>query len=215
MSDTTDRPAPHASAATKHVIDTFEGPYLRGEGHARQALARLRRAVAGNVEASPDTWPYVFQSLAGTGPADSWDGGASDLERSVHAAIALWAQHQQSRATPVNIDGPSLGRQVGVLSAKLRTGDEPMDAGVMRRFARLASASTFEAQMRALTQLVTLMRANDVALDYPRLAHDLRRLQDPERRPRLLLSWSRDLHRLPSTTTTTDPEAAAPAQEQE
>ena len=216
MNDRSERPTPRAAAATEAVIRRNEGPYLRGEGQGRQALAVLRRAVAGNVDDSPATWPYVFQALAGSNPVDTWEGGASDLERAVHAAVVLWAQHQQSKGTPVNQHGPSLGRQVGALSARLRSGEELLDAGVQRRFARLTSASTFEAQMRALTQLVSLMRANDVSLDYPRLAHDLRRLQDPERRKQVLLTWTRDLHRAPiedSPSSTT--EAAVLASEQE
>ena len=216
MSDSTGYARPRASTATEAVIRRFEGPYLRGEGEGRQTLAHLRRAVAGSIDDSPGTWPYVFQSLAGIGPSDQWDGGASDVERAVHAALVLWAQHQQCRSRPVNVEGPSLGRQVGVLSAMLRAGDEAVDAGTIRRFARLTSASTFDAQMRALTQLVSLMRANDVVLDYPRLADELRQLQNPERRKTILLMWARDLHRPPSTAPApSNPEAAALAQEQE
>lgn len=189
---------PYTSRASRAVASTLrrlEGPYLVRDGFARQALAELRRASPGDITDSPYTWPYVFQSLAGQSSGDEWDGGATPTEKSVHAALSLWAAHQQSGSTPVNREGVSLGRAAGVLSGKLKRDGEAIDAGVLRRFAAVTTATSFPAQMRALSQLVSLFRANGVTLDYPRLAADLKNLQEPERRQRVLVRWARDLHR--------------------
>lgn len=209
-----------ARSAVAGVISVYERAYLDREGYARQALAHLRRGDAGNISESSDAWPYVFRALSGVGvsnrPGSDFQG-PSDTERAVHASLVLWAQHQQSRPTPVNASGVSLGQAAGVLSGKLKSDSEPLDAGVLRRWTRLVTGATFSTQMRALSQLVTLMRANNVTLDYPRLASDLRSLQHPTRRQDVLIYWARDLHRLPARAGADQPstEVAVSAQEQE
>ncbi|CAM3496984.1 type I-E CRISPR-associated protein Cse2/CasB [Dermacoccus barathri] len=211
-----------ASRAVAAALRRLEQPYFAKEGFARQALAELRRATPGAITDSPYTWPYVFQSLSGQSPGQEWDGDASPVEKAVHAALVLWASHQQSGSVPVSVEGISLGRAAGILSGKLKRDGEPIDAGVLRRFSAVTTATSFSAQMRALSQLVSLFRANGVMLDYPRLAGDLRNLQEPARRQRVLVRWARDFHRggaaasdiTAGSETTTDAKAT-PTQEQE
>lgn len=207
-------PRDQAATATAGAIARLEGRYLAQDSYARAALAQLRRSTPGDVIASSQTWPYVFAALAEEEALPTSSTGVSPVEAATHAALVLWASHQQSRPAPVNVRGVSLGQAVGLLSSKLKREAETMDAGVQRRFTSVTTASSFSSRTRALAQLVSLMKANGVGLDYPRLAADLVDLQTSNHRQGVLLRWVRDLHRLPPDRSITT-EVAAVAQEQE
>ena len=173
------------------TIRQLERSYLAREGSGLQAVAELRRADPGDVLGSPRTWRYLFDAVETSD--NSADVTAS--ERAVHAALTLWARHQQSRPSSVDASGVSLGRAAGRLSVGLKSDTEPVDAGVQRRFTTVVTATSFAARVRAIAQLISLFKAHGVALDYARLAEDLYSTQYPDAARRVHLRWARDFHR--------------------
>jgi CRISPR system Cascade subunit CasB len=92
--------------------------------------------------------------------------------------------------------GPSLGRAVAQLSRRLG-GSDQIQPSLLRRFHSVATATNQEQRLHHLRSLITLLRANEVPLDYARLSIDLYRLSTGGA-DRVLLSWGRDLYRRPT-----------------
>ncbi|GHH85812.1 hypothetical protein GCM10018793_55200 [Streptomyces sulfonofaciens] len=164
-------------------------------------------------------------------------------ETAVHLAVTLWALHQQSlRDEAMHRSGWTLGRAVRRLAqggTGTRDAPEPSeDAGpdgsgrrevgpveeasepIRRRFVRVGSASDTEVLATRLRELVLLLRSSRIPLDYARLADQMLRWQDENRRDGVRREWGRDFHRRYWTTDSEgvhesedtpaeDPEAAA------
>ena len=131
---------------------------------------------------------------------------ATAAEQAVHAAVVLYAIHQQSRSEPMHVPGIGLGQAVRTLSAR-RSGGPEWDPGTISRFQHLCRAQQWGIRIENLRGLIALMRSEGVPLDHGRLAADLWRIQTSAAN-RVLLDWGRQLHRIPSTSptasTTTD-----------
>ncbi|WUX13296.1 type I-E CRISPR-associated protein Cse2/CasB [Streptomyces sp. NBC_01439] len=173
-----------------------------------QALARLRRGVGRQPTETPDLWGMVgveaFHTayLARRGrPA----GEAETLraERSAHAAVTLWAVHQQSnRSRGMHVaGGPSLGTAV----RRLMSGTDADDP-VRKRLVRAGTASSLDVLAQRLRDLVTLLRAAEVPLDYGLLAEQLDQWQRPGGPGQVRQAWGRSFHayRAPNPRTAKD-----------
>lgn len=187
-------------------VSALQRDYLADRASAVGALARLRRAVTSSPGADPATWGETLDGLpeALVGRRD----GPSPHESAAHAAITVFAVHQQSRSEPMHRGGQSLGAAVRLLGQ--RTGAE--DA-VRRRFHALGTASSLPETLHHLRGLVTQLRSAGIALDYGRLARDLRRLQDPRYADEVRLAWGRAYHRTP-TASSEDTQQQTPTGEQ-
>jgi CRISPR system Cascade subunit CasB len=129
--------------------------------------------------------------------------GPTAAEQASHAAIVLYALHQQGhRGEDVHRRGVRLGSAVGQL-ARARAQGEDLDRSVVQRFHQVALANEFTARLYFLRGLVLLMRAEKgIALDYGLLAADLGRLADQRAdHVGVLTRWGRDLHYKPAPTT--------------
>lgn len=180
--------------------------------------ARLRRALS----ASPGSEPTVWADTVGALPISllGHSDAPSQAERAVHAAVCLYALHQQSQSVSMHQEGQGLGRAVRRLR-RARTDDEETSP-VLRRFHALATATSYEETLHHLRGLIALLRSESIPLDYGRLAVDLRRLQRPTAAGGVRLVWGRDLHRpdrepssLQRPTTTTQDASGAPAANEE
>ncbi|MGW4492848.1 type I-E CRISPR-associated protein Cse2/CasB [Streptomyces sp. NPDC004376] len=143
-------------------------------------------------------------------------------DTAVHLAVTLWALHQQSlRDDAMHLPGWTLGRAVRRLalkSSETRARPEPGDTGtgrtqtsggraegpgaveevsetVRRRFVRVGSAPDPEVLATRLRELVLLLRAARIPLDYALLADQLLRWQDENLRDTVRRAWGRDFHR--------------------
>lgn len=180
----------------------------RPQPAAVSAMARLRAAanqapgssyvVLGETHV-PD---QLLESSAGDEP--------SRRERAKHAAVTLYATHQQSvRDARMHVDGVPLGVAVNRLATKPREeGGDPAArrAAVLRRFAALGTASTFEELAHHLRSLVRQLRDERIALDYGLLADDLERFQWPGGPDDVRALWGRDFYRIDVFEQTSTPE---------
>ena len=194
------------SAATLGAVNHLQRGYLATprDPWAVRTLAALRHVDATRPGTDPNLWEVTLGHL----PDDLVGHGASPAtyaERAVHAAVVLYAIHQQSRPGPMHATGIGLGQAARMLSARRSTSTE-WDPGTVSRFQHLCRAQQWAIRLENLRELVTLMRSEDVPLDYGRLAADLWRLQTSAS-DRVLLSWGRQLHHLPSDAPTTTTES--------
>lgn len=183
-----------ANATVGRIIPLQQG-YTRtprSPGAVRD-LAKLRHADINSPGTDPDLWELTLdalpESLQGHGSEP-----ASPAERAVHAALVLYAIHQQSRPEPMHRKNVGLGQAVRSLSQK-RSGGQEWDPGTISRFQHLCRAQSSAIRLENLRGLITLLRSESVGLDYGRLASDLWSIESGNS-DRTVLSWGRQLHRM-------------------
>lgn len=184
-------------------IAPLQEHYLANTSAGVADLAALRRAAAVEPGSDPRVWALTVADVAFG--ADLGDD-PTDEERAVHAAMTLYAVHQQSQRERMHRPGWGLGRAVRTLGQ--RVGNE--DA-VRRRFEALGTAATFAELMEHSRGLVRQFRSEAVSLDYGQFADDLLSLQSPTRAGAVRLRWGRDYYRAGRT----DEIDATPATETE
>lgn len=197
MSDTREASTSHLvhSAIASNVARLQHG-YLADQPAAVASLARIRRNDLTDPGANPDTLGELFDGLPE--PLMSTGYRATPAERAVHAAITLYAVHQQGRKVPMHEhQGSSFGWAVRELSSKRRGAGDGLDPGVLSRFQRAISANSEAMRLFHLKALITMMRAEQVAFDYGRFGRDLFQMGTAQGRNRIALAWSRDLYRRP------------------
>lgn len=203
-----DRPEQRYLRALGHTVDgrvtTLQRRYLANTSDGRAQLARLRHAVAKEPGADPAVWAITVGGLPGPAPTSD---SPSPAERAAHAALTLYATHQQSRTEAMHQPGVGLGTAVRRLG--LASGAEE---AVRRRFDAAATATVLAETVHHLRGLVTQLRAHRVGLDYGRLADDLDQLQQPGGADRVRLHWARQYYRTPYDPTTTS-ESSTTAEE--
>ncbi len=131
-------------------------------------LAALRRGAGRDAGDVPEMWRY-YTTLR-------QDGRPTPKLAAEHAALTLYAIHQQSKVRPMHVTGIGLGTAMRTL----RLSDKFSQDAVDRRFAAAATATSFREVCLHLRGLVTQLRTIDQPLDYTRLYRDLIRWQNPE-----------------------------------
>ncbi|MFJ2821662.1 type I-E CRISPR-associated protein Cse2/CasB [Streptomyces toxytricini] len=182
--------------AVAQRIRTLQHDYRNDVSHAVQALARLRRGIGRQATETPDLWGlvgmeqfYAARTVQGRGRVD--EAEALRAERAAHVAVTLWALHQQSNRTKrMHVeDGASLGTAVRRLMSGTDS-DEP----IRKRLVRAGTATTFDVLAQRLRELVVLLRAAEIPLDYGLLAEHLDRWQRPGGPGLVRQAWGRSFH---------------------
>ena len=167
----------------------------------RALLAQLRRGLATEPGALPETWEVEFgempEGLRGLGSKPATSG-----EWAVHLALVLYAVHQQSqqsamyRKTDINAgELHGFGNSVRRLANRNRsTGQgEQLALGEMpRRFRAMVTSESIEELAHYARQLVTQLKGAGIPLDYGSFAGQIYDYQDPYRRERVRLEWARE-----------------------
>lgn len=162
--------------------------------HVGADLAVLRKGVGRRVG---DVWEMArfYRSV----PAD---GATTAGLRAEHAALALFAVHQQSQSASMH----HAGTQLGAAARALHTGD-PAAGGkrsqgeasggrysedaVSRRMNQIATATDTTELVAHLRGLVTLLRTIKQPLDYTQLRRDIERWHYPDARAGIRARWAR------------------------
>ncbi|MFD3442361.1 type I-E CRISPR-associated protein Cse2/CasB [Streptomyces sp. NPDC058685] len=182
--------------AAAHITPLQEG-YLRDDSKAVAALARLRRGAGKEAGQLPDLW-----ALVDTGPLHTVPDGARPLdeealtraEDALHAALTLWALHQQSRPTRMHQPG-SRQRPTGLGTAvrRLMPADD-IDEPLLKRLVRAGTAPDLTSLAQRLRDIVLLLRREDIPLDYALLTSQLYRWQYPGGPDTVRREWGRSFH---------------------
>ncbi|WP_055693556.1 type I-E CRISPR-associated protein Cse2/CasB [Streptomyces prasinopilosus] len=200
-----------ADLAAAHIVPWQEG-YLQDRSQAVAALARLRRGAGRAAGELPDLWSLIdTDPLHGTGGA----GGTGDTadphaphgparrlgereliraEDALHAALTLWAFHQQSRGAPMH-RRHTRERPAGLGAAVRRLMPaDGIDEPVRKRLVRAGSAPDLVTLTQRLRDLVSLLRREDIPLDYALLAGQLYVWQWPDGPAAVRRRWGRSFH---------------------
>lgn len=184
--------APKRTALYRHVdhqVTTLQRGYLADAPWAVAALAKLRRGVGKSpgelIQLAEWTAPGLFV-------ADDSDEIAPE-EWATHAAITLYAVHQQSLREGMHRRGRSLGEAARELRSIL---GEHGEAGVLRRFNAIGTATDFSEVARHARGMIQQLRTNGVWMDYALFADDLRKLMDPATASQVRNRWGRNFYRM-------------------
>ncbi|TNC22055.1 MULTISPECIES: type I-E CRISPR-associated protein Cse2/CasB [Amycolatopsis] len=182
-------------------IERLQREYLRAAPSARADLARLRRGLGKPAGSVPDLWEITVGAV----PEElTWQRDEpSYAEQAAHAALTLYALHQQSLTVPAHVPGVSFGRAVG----RLRFSDARSEEAVTRRFMAVATAQSVDEVLMHARGLITQLRTERQGLDYARFADDVAGLLTPAGAQRVRLAWGRAFYRTTADDdSTSDPE---------
>lgn len=158
----------------------------RNDSQGRAAMAHLRRGV-GHV---PGKLPLLWGSFLAGLPEElrSISGEPSRAEWAIYTALTLYALHQQGKTDSVQAEGISLGKA----ALRLAGGSEDDRLRIWRRLNLVAQADDMREMSYRLRQLVTLLKAGGIGLDYAMLAADLFEYQFDASANRVRLRWGQD-----------------------
>ena len=158
----------------------------RNNSQGRAAMAHLRRGI-GQV---PGELPMLWGSFLAGLPEElcSANGEPSRAEWAIYTALTLHALHQQGKADSVHAEGVSLGKA----ALRLAGGSDEERQSIWRRLNLVAQADDMQEMSYRLRQLVTLLKAGGVGLDYAMLAADLFEYQFDSSANRVRLRWGQD-----------------------
>jgi CRISPR system Cascade subunit CasB len=173
--------------------------FLAERPDAVSALARLRRGIGREpgFDYTLERYLEVPDDLLGARPDDDTEATAAEYAK--HAAVTLYAVHQQSRREPMHVDGRGLGSAIAELTRASSSPD-----GIRRRFAALGTAATFDEALHYLRSLVVMLRDQRIPLDYGLLADDLKTLRTRDGRATMQATWGREFFRSKPSSTDQD-----------
>lgn len=216
MTTTVTAPSSARMRITEHAarqINDWQRGYLADQSGAVAALARLRRGAGRPAGQLPDLW-----DLIDTGPlheAAEGEGKLSEAELvraedALHVAFTLWALHQQSRSAGMHQAGRA-GADRG-LGAAVRRMMKPgeINEPLRKRLVRAGTAADLTSLAGRLRDIVTLLRRQDLSLDYGLLAGQLYTWQRPGGPERVRGEWGRSFHAWHDTTTVPAPAGTGP-----
>jgi CRISPR system Cascade subunit CasB len=182
----------------------------RGTSATTATLARLRANVAARPGIDPAIWSVTVDGVSPDARGDE----PTHAEVATHLALTLYAVHQQSRDAGAHRPGTGLGQAVARLDRARGWSTKDQDEGkvspVRRRFNAVVTATSTAEVAHHLRGLVSLMRSEDVGLDYGMLADDLAQLQKPGGKDVVRRRWGRQLHRLDPVGAPADSSTDAP-----
>ncbi len=156
-------------------------------GLDRAALAVLRRSVRDAPGAHPPAFPYVEPFLAGS----IEEGPRERAERTAYYLVAaLFALKERPEVPPKRIDG-DFGASAALLYHK-----RDRTPSIERRFINLLDADREQLPYRP-RQLVSLLKADDMPVDWARLTSDLVFWAHPDRL--VQQRWARAFYRASAT----------------
>jgi CRISPR system Cascade subunit CasB len=191
------KPRQLGSALTPNLAK-LQREYLAESSHAKTTLAQLRRGLGKAAGGVPEIWEITIAAVPGELQGKD---EPSRAEQAAHAAMTLYAVHQQSLSVPTHVPGVSFGQAVG----RLRFSDQRSEEAVTRRFMAVSTAESIREALWHMRGLITQLRSAQIGLDYAVLADDLLDLLTPGRATRVRLAWGRDFYRSEGSSTESVP----------
>lgn len=165
------------------------------------AFAKLRANVGWPPGHDPEVWDLTIADVTPNERRDS----ASPEEWAAHAALTLFAVHQQSVDAPMHHRGIGFGRATALLALKRPHSGDGISP-VRRRFNAVVTSWSVEELTHHVRGLVGQMRSERIGFDYAAFADDLLQFQRRGGADVVRRRWGRQFHRI-------DRGSAAPVQE--
>ncbi|MGP4112336.1 type I-E CRISPR-associated protein Cse2/CasB [Streptomyces sp. 4N509B] len=181
-----------------HWGEWFWETFDPSDRYAGRDVAALSRGVGREAGDVPEMWRY-YRSIVTQYTPSSRRLGAE------HAALALFAVHQQSQPRRMHKEGISLGSAARRLRLSERFSAEAVD----RRMHQTATATSTEELVSHLRGLVTLLRGISQPLDYTRLRRDIERWHRADLRTWTRSQWGGDYFDWRATQRTGDADSSA------
>ncbi|TDC10590.1 type I-E CRISPR-associated protein Cse2/CasB [Streptomyces sp. 8K308] len=151
-------------------------------------LAALRRGIGRPAGDVPEMWRYYRSIVPEYEPS-------SHRLRAEHAALALFAVHQQSQRARMHTAGVGLGTAVRKLNQTGAYSSEAID----RRMHETATATSADELVSHLRGLITQLRSVAQPLDYTRLRQDIEGWHSAYQRARIRSRWGSEYFRWSSS----------------
>jgi CRISPR system Cascade subunit CasB len=172
--------------------------------YAGAELAVLRKGIGRDVG---DVWQMSRHYRSVTK-----GGGTSNRLAAEHAALSLFAVHQQSQTSPMHSAGTGLGtaaRRLHTPAEKARATEasqQPAEGkfseeAINRRMGQIATSSSVTELVAHLRGLVTMLRTIQQPLDYTRLRQQIERWHYPDARTGIRAQWGSQFFQWQSTGT--------------
>ena len=186
-------------------VAMLQATYLDHQSAAASAtLAQLRRGVGKPVGTVPEIWEITLEGI----PGQAKDNVPSVEEHASHAALTLYAVHQQARAEPMHVQGVGLGTAVRKLAAARtevhKDANQDENQAVRKRFDAAATSATFSELTYHLRGLISQLRSAGIGLDYGQLTIDLAQAQSPDGLKAVRFRWGHSYYQKYFTNTETD-----------
>ena len=169
-----------------------------GESEAKALLAKLRRGVCRAPGDVPELWGIIFDDL----PEKLQENGETPgkKEWALYIALTMFALHQQGRDIKneeefMYKEELPLGKAVAILAVRRKSPTEQYSEAVLRRFNAMATAADINEFAWHLKGIITLLRTEGIALDYPDLAYKLYLYQDESKRADVRLELGRAFYK--------------------
>lgn len=162
--------------------------YLSNESRARGEMAALRKGANKAPGEVPEIWELTRVQVA-----DNAGDAPTREETAVHAAMTMYAVHQQSKTDPMFRPGVGLGQ-----AARELVGRDEENPSARARFNALVTSATIAELRHHVRSFVSQLRARGIGLDHAMLADDLVDFQRPGGAKDVRLRWARQYAWLPT-----------------
>lgn len=159
---------------------------------SKSALAKLRQALSSNEAGAVSAHTFVpitKYRLTSSGEEPRLpDSRMTEAENAVHAAMTLYAVHQQSLYERMH--GSKAARPGSAFALLVAEGMS--EQALRRRFDSMLTATNYPALLMHLRTLVRLLRDRGIPMDYGQFTRDLYEWQFDFANTGIRVSWSRD-----------------------
>lgn len=195
MENVTMRPEESIAWFVNARIGSIQNDYLSAKGKSRGArkLASLRHSLLMSIGSDADAWLLEFEGLPSALVGSGQEPSAGEV--AVHAAMTLYAFHQQGQSRPMHIRGVGHGIGSAIRQLVIQEKDHysNLEVGEMpRRFRAFITAETMDETLHYARQMVQQLRGAGIAVDYAKLAAQLYSLQSPYKVDQVRLAWGRE-----------------------
>ena len=147
-------------------------------------LAQLRQGVGQPAGSVPELWRYYAVAIS------DFEASTGEMPTGLvaeHAALTLFGVHQQSQPTSMHRQSEHIGTALRKLRSSPQFANNP--EALDRRVNAAATATSVTELVFHLRGLITLLRGQQLPLDYTTLAEDIAAWHHPDARARARRRW--------------------------
>lgn len=162
------------------------------DGRVKAELAGLRKGSGKEPGEVPEIWGYFLADLPDE--LDSQADEPTKAQNAIYNAMTLFAVHQQSSDIKDKcMHSPNI--RLGTACARLiDPQDEKSEERIIHRLNAMMSSVSLKAMINHLRSIITLLKSEDIPLDYADLAQLIFLYQFPDKRKDLKYQVARDFY---------------------